>query len=32
MLRAEDIAEAVLFVATRPAHVVIPELFIEPRR
>lgn len=32
MLRAEDVAEAVLFVATRPAHVVIPELLIEPRR
>jgi len=32
MLRAEDVAEAVRFVATRPAHVVIPELFIEPRR
>jgi len=31
MLRAADVAEAVLFVATRPAHVVIPELFIEPR-
>lgn len=32
MLRAEDVAEAVLFVVTRPAHVAIPELFIEPRR
>ncbi len=32
MLRVEDVAAAVLFVATRPAHVVIPELFIEPRR
>ena len=32
MLRAEDVAEAVLFVATRPGHVVIPELHIEPRR
>jgi len=32
MLRAEDVADAVLFVATRPAHVVIPELHIEPRR
>lgn len=32
MLRAADVAEAVLFVATRPARVVIPELFIEPRR
>ena len=32
MLRAEDVAEAVLFVATRPAHVTIPELAIEPGR
>jgi NADP-dependent 3-hydroxy acid dehydrogenase YdfG len=32
MLRAEDVAEAVLWAATRPAHVVIPELHIEPRR
>lgn len=32
MLRAEDVAQAVLFVATRPGHVVIPELHIEPRR
>jgi len=32
MLRADDVAEAVRFVATRPAHVVIPELYIEPRR
>ena len=32
MLRAEDVAEAVLWTATRPPHVVIPELFIEPRR
>jgi NADP-dependent 3-hydroxy acid dehydrogenase YdfG len=32
MLRAEDVAEAVLWVATRPAHVAIPELHIEPRR
>jgi NADP-dependent 3-hydroxy acid dehydrogenase YdfG len=32
MLRAGDVAAAVLFVATRPPHVVIPELFIEPRR
>jgi NADP-dependent 3-hydroxy acid dehydrogenase YdfG len=31
MLRAEDVAEAVLFVVTRPDHVAIPELFIEPR-
>ena len=32
MLHAGDVAEAVVFVATRPAHVAIPELFIEPRR
>ncbi|MFI5214143.1 MAG: SDR family oxidoreductase, partial [Gemmatimonadales bacterium] len=32
MLRAEDVAEAVLWVATRPAHVSVPELLIEPRR
>ncbi len=32
MLHAADVAEAVLFAATRPAHVVIPELHIEPRR
>jgi NADP-dependent 3-hydroxy acid dehydrogenase YdfG len=32
MLHAADVAEAVVFVATRPAHVAIPELFIEPRR
>ena len=32
MLRAADVAEAVLFAATRPAHVTIPELHIEPRR
>jgi NADP-dependent 3-hydroxy acid dehydrogenase YdfG len=32
MLHAADVAEAVLFVATRPAHVAIPELHIEPRR
>jgi NADP-dependent 3-hydroxy acid dehydrogenase YdfG len=32
MLRAEDVAEAVLWVATRPAHVTVPELLIEPRR
>jgi NAD(P)-dependent dehydrogenase (short-subunit alcohol dehydrogenase family) len=31
MLRAEDVAEAVLFVATRPEQVTIPELHIEPR-
>jgi NADP-dependent 3-hydroxy acid dehydrogenase YdfG len=32
MLRAADVAEAVLWVATRPAHVTVPELLIEPRR
>jgi NAD(P)-dependent dehydrogenase (short-subunit alcohol dehydrogenase family) len=32
MLRARDVAEAVLFLATRPAHVTIPNLFIEPLR
>ena len=32
MLRAEDVAAAALFVATRPERVVIPELLIEPRR
>jgi NADP-dependent 3-hydroxy acid dehydrogenase YdfG len=32
MLRAEDVAEAVLWVATRPPHVTVPELRIEPRR
>ena len=32
MLRPADVAEAALFVATRPAQVVIPELQIEPRR
>lgn len=32
MLRAEDIAAAVLFLATRPERVAIPELQIEPRR
>jgi NADP-dependent 3-hydroxy acid dehydrogenase YdfG len=32
MLRPADVAEAVVFVATRPPHVVIPELLIEPRR
>ncbi len=32
MLRVEDVAEAVLFAATRPAHVAIPEMHIEPRR
>lgn len=31
MLRPEDVAEAVLFVATRPDAVQIPELHIEPR-
>ncbi len=31
MLRAEDVAEAVLFVATRPERVVIPEFHIVPR-
>lgn len=31
MLRPEDVAEAVLFLATRPDHVAIPELHIEPR-
>lgn len=31
MLRAEDVAEAVLFLATRPERVAIPELHIEPR-
>jgi NAD(P)-dependent dehydrogenase (short-subunit alcohol dehydrogenase family) len=31
MLRAEDVAEAVLFVATRRDPVAIPELHIEPR-
>jgi len=31
MLRPEDVAEAVLFVATRPDAVHIPELHIEPR-
>lgn len=32
MLRAADVAEAVRFVATRPGHVTIPEMTIEPRR
>jgi len=32
MLHAADIADAVVFAATRPAHVTIPELLIEPRR
>jgi NAD(P)-dependent dehydrogenase (short-subunit alcohol dehydrogenase family) len=32
MLRAEDVAEAVLFVCTRARHITIPELHIEPRR
>jgi NADP-dependent 3-hydroxy acid dehydrogenase YdfG len=31
MLRPEDVAEAILFVATRPERVAIPELHIEPR-
>lgn len=31
MLRPEDVAEAVLFVATRPERVSIPELRVEPR-
>jgi NADP-dependent 3-hydroxy acid dehydrogenase YdfG len=31
MLRPEDVAEAVLFVATRPERVHLPELHIEPR-
>ncbi len=31
MLKAEDVAEAVLFVATRRDQVAIPELHIEPR-
>ncbi len=31
MLRSEDVAEAVLFLATRPDRVSIPELHIEPR-
>jgi len=31
MLNAEDVAEAVLFVASRPDQVAIPELHIEPR-
>ena len=31
MLRPEDVAEAVLFLATRPDSVAIPELHIEPR-
>lgn len=30
MLRPEDVAEAVMFVATRPAHVAIPEMTVEP--
>jgi len=32
MLRVEDVAEAVLFVATRGERVTIPEMHIEPRR
>lgn len=31
MLRPEDVAEAVLFLATRPDRVAIPELHLEPR-
>ena len=31
MLRPEDVAEAVLFLATRPDRVSVPELHIEPR-
>lgn len=31
MLRPEDVAEAVLFLATRPDRVAVPELHIEPR-
>jgi len=31
MLRPEDVAEAVLFVASRPDRVSIPELHVEPR-
>jgi len=31
MLRPEDVAEAVLFVATRPAHVALPVVVIEPQ-
>jgi len=30
MLRAEDVAEAVLFAVTRPSHVRVPSLQIEP--
>lgn len=30
ILRSEDVAEAVLFAATRPVHVVVPVLVIEP--
>jgi NADP-dependent 3-hydroxy acid dehydrogenase YdfG len=30
ILKAEDVAEAVLFVATLPAHVSVPELIIKP--
>jgi NADP-dependent 3-hydroxy acid dehydrogenase YdfG len=32
MLRPADVAEAVLFVATRAPHITIPELLIEPSR
>ncbi|MEK6768362.1 MAG: SDR family oxidoreductase [Gemmatimonadota bacterium] len=31
MLRSEDVAEAVLFIATRPDRVVVPEFHIVPR-
>ena len=30
MLQPEDVANAVLFIATLPAHVAIPELIITP--
>lgn len=32
MLRPEDVADAVMFVATRPPHVLIPEMMIEPAK
>ncbi len=32
MLRVEDVADAVRYVVTRPAHVTIPQLFLEPKR
>lgn len=31
MLRAEDVAEAVLFIVTRPPHVHVPEMVIRPK-